>query len=83
MAHTTPKTAVPIVFGAMTLGNGSEQSHVYSLQDCAEILSIFQSHGHSEIDTTRFYSNGSSEEYFGKFKWQDRGLVMDTKLFPL
>lgn len=43
---------------------------------------MFQSHGHSEIDTARVYGGGSSEEYLGQLDWQKRGLTMDTKLSP-
>lgn len=28
------------------------------------------------------YGGGSSEEYLGQLKWQERGIVMDTKLTP-
>lgn len=43
---------------------------------------MFQAHGHNEIDTARVYGGGSSEEYLGQLKWQERGIVMDTKLSP-
>jgi len=43
---------------------------------------VFQKHGHNEIDTARTYGGGSSEEWLGKLKWQDRGIIMDTKLSP-
>lgn len=59
-----------------------EQARVTNLDDCAKILDVFQNHGHNEIDTARVYGGGSSEEYLGRLRWQDRGLVMDTKLAP-
>lgn len=43
---------------------------------------MFQAHGHNEIDSARVYGGGSSEEYLGQLKWQERGIVMDTKLSP-
>ena len=46
------------------------------------MLDVFQKHGHDEIDTARIYGGGSSEEYLGHLKWQDRGLVIGTKLTP-
>lgn len=52
------------------------------LDDAKKILDIFQSHGHDEVDTSRFYGSGTSEEYLGRLKWQDRGIVMDTKFYP-
>ncbi|KUI53240.1 Aflatoxin B1 aldehyde reductase member 3 [Cytospora mali] len=83
MANSQPKTALKIVFGSMTLGKeGAEQARIHDLKDCAEILDVFQKHGHTEIDTARVYGGGSSEEYLGLLGWQDRGLVMDTKLSP-
>ncbi|KAI1773867.1 NADP-dependent oxidoreductase domain-containing protein [Hypoxylon cercidicola] len=80
---TLSKPDMKIVFGAMTLGRkGEEQARVHQLDDCAAILDIFQKFGHEEVDTARGYSKGSSEEYLGQLRWQDRGLVMDTKLAP-
>lgn len=52
------------------------------LDEAKKILDIFQSHGHDEVDTSRFYGSGTSEEYLGRLKWQDRGIVMDTKFYP-
>ena len=57
-------------------------TRVFTLEDTAAILDTFQKHGHKEIDTARVYGEGSSEEYLGDLRWQDRGLVMDTKLYP-
>lgn len=60
----------------------AEQARVHNLEDCAKILDIFQAHGHNEVDTARTYGGGSSEEYLGQLKWQERGIVLDTKLSP-
>jgi len=77
------KTAVKIVFGAMTLGKeGAEQARVHDLKDCAQILDVFQKYGHNEIDTALVYGGGSSEKYLGELDWQKRGLIMDTKFSP-
>ncbi|KZS98927.1 Aldo/keto reductase [Sistotremastrum niveocremeum HHB9708] len=77
------KSAVNIVMGAMTFGEeGKEQARVHNLEDVKAILDVFQSHGHYEIDTARVYCGGTSEEYLGKIGWQERGLKMDTKLYP-
>jgi len=78
-----PKSNVNIVFGAMTIGKpGVEQARVHSLDDTSAILDVFQKYGHNEIDTARYYGQGSSEEYLGELHWQKRGLVMDTKYYP-
>ena len=84
MAPISPqsKTAVPIVFGAMTIGNGVEQSRVRDIHEAEQLLDIFQSHGHNEVDTSRIYGSGTSEEYLGKIRWQQRDIIMDTKLYP-
>ncbi|RDW61973.1 hypothetical protein BP6252_11406 [Coleophoma cylindrospora] len=78
------KTKIPLVFGAMTFGKpGVEQTRVFNLQDCGAMLDLFQKHGHKEVDTARVYGGGSSEEYLGELGWQSRGLVMETKLYPV
>ena len=53
-----------------------------SIDDAANIIDAVQKFGHNEIDTARGYSNGSSEEYLAELKWQERGLVLATKLAP-
>ncbi|KAF8573617.1 Aldo/keto reductase [Ramaria rubella] len=69
--------------GAMTLGaQGTEQARVHDLKDASAILDIFQRHGHTEVDTARYYGEGTSEEYLAKLEWQKRGLVVETKLYP-
>lgn len=77
------KTAVNVVFGAMTFGvEGAEQARVHDLKAAGDILDAFQKHGHNEIDTARAYGNGTSETMLGDLEWQKRGIVMDTKYFP-
>ncbi|TVY85346.1 Aflatoxin B1 aldehyde reductase member [Lachnellula suecica] len=76
-------SAVNVVFGAMTFGEeGTEQARVHDKADCAAILDIFQAHGHNEVDTARFYGEGTSESFLGDLNWQKRGIVMDTKYYP-
>ncbi|KAJ2896847.1 putative aldo keto reductase protein [Zalerion maritima] len=77
------KTALPIVFGTMTIGNaGVEGVRISDLPTTNTMLDMFQSHGHSEIDNARLYGAGSSEKYFASANWSSRGLVMNTKLPP-
>jgi aflatoxin B1 aldehyde reductase len=77
------KSAVNVIFGAMTFGQeGAGQVRVFKLDDCKAILDIFQAHGHNQIDTARFYGEGTSEKMLGDLDWQSRGIVMDTKYFP-
>lgn len=61
---------------------GVEATRVHTLEECSTILDVFQRHGHSEIDTALIYGEGSSEQYLGQLKWQERGLVMETKFSP-
>lgn len=61
---------------------GIEQVRTSNLDDAAAILDTFQKYNHNEVDTSRVYGDGSSEEYLGLLKWQDRGLVLDTKFYP-
>ena len=82
MSRTKTPT-LNIILGAMTFGKpGAEQTRVHSLPACSAILDVFQRHGHREIDTARFYGEGSSEEYLGQLDWQKRGLIMDTSTTP-
>lgn len=76
-------TALAITLGAMTFGEeGTSGARVTTLAACGEMLDVFQSHGHVEVDTAIAYTAGTSEEFLGKLEWQKRGLVMDTKLYP-
>ncbi|KAI0785680.1 Aldo/keto reductase [Abortiporus biennis] len=83
MAQPQQKSALNIVMGAMTFGEaGTEGARVTDLKDVEAILDVFQAHGHTEVDTARVYTEGTSEEYLGKIGWQKRGLKVETKLYP-
>lgn len=75
------KSALNVVLGAMNFGT-TTASRVNDLKEIKAILAVFQQHGHSEVDTARIYNDGTSEEVFGDLGWQERGFVMDTKLWP-
>ncbi|KAJ7638337.1 Aldo/keto reductase [Roridomyces roridus] len=80
------KSAVNVVLGAMTFGSPShDQSRVGDLQDVQAIIQVFLQHGHSELDTSRVYCGGTSEEYLGNLKqWLDaNGAVVHTKYYPM
>ncbi|KAJ7037906.1 NADP-dependent oxidoreductase domain-containing protein [Mycena alexandri] len=83
----TPISNVGVVFGAMTVGEpghgpGRHFLTVTTHEASIELFDIFQKHGHSEVDTARIYGGGSSEEHLGAIGWQERGLKVDTKLYP-
>ncbi|CEJ57244.1 Putative Aldo/keto reductase [Penicillium brasilianum] len=72
-----------IVFGAMSFGKPNTLgSRVHDIATAAEIIDLFQQHGHNEIDTARIYGGGSSEEMIADLAWKNRGLIVDTKLYP-
>ncbi|KAK7031734.1 Aldo/keto reductase [Favolaschia claudopus] len=78
---TTQKSAQNIVMGAMTFGmKGADGARVHDLKDIEAILDVFVKHGHREV--ARVYSWGTSEEYLGKINWQEKGILMETKLYP-
>lgn len=35
-----------------------------------------------QVDTSRTYSGGTSEEYLGQLDWKAKGLKLETKLVP-
>jgi hypothetical protein len=68
----------------MTFGKeGESGARVHDLADVGAILDVFQKHGYDEIDSARGYCGGTSEDYLGQIGWKERGLVMDTKLYPM
>ncbi|KAJ7046581.1 Aldo/keto reductase [Mycena alexandri] len=83
MTDNPQKSALNIVMGAMTFGApGKEGARVHALKDVEAILDVFLKHGHKEIDSARTYCGGTSEEYLGQINWQDKGLLIETKLSP-
>ncbi|KAF9548184.1 Aldo/keto reductase [Agrocybe pediades] len=80
---TEQKSELNVVMGAMTFGEeGKHGARVFDLKDVQAILDVFHSHGHTEIDTARFYAAGTSEEYLGKLNVASQGFKIQTKLYP-
>ncbi|KAJ5610302.1 Aldo/keto reductase [Penicillium lagena] len=78
-----PKTAIPVILGSMTLGKpNTAHVRIDTIDSTNAMLDMFQKYGHTEVDTARTYGAGSTEEYLAESRWQERGLVMDTKLYP-
>jgi len=75
-------TRVPLLFGTMTMGepgkNGVRNS---DLKQCQEILDVYFTHGHREIDTARMYAEGTTELYLAKLDL--KGSSFDTKVYPV
>ncbi|KAF2138398.1 uncharacterized protein K452DRAFT_353222 [Aplosporella prunicola CBS 121167] len=83
MATKQPTSNIGVVLGAMTIGEaGREGMRVTTHEDAAALIDVFQAHGHDEIDTARVYGGGTTEEYLGAAQWQERGIRMETKLYP-
>ncbi|CAE6392477.1 unnamed protein product [Rhizoctonia solani] len=77
------KSRLNVVMGAMTFGKPeTEGARIETVEAVGEILDVFKSYGHCEVDTARVYTNGTSEELLGEVEWQKRGLVVETKLYP-
>lgn len=65
----------------MTFGKeGAEQARVFKPETCQEILDIFKSHGHLELDSARMYGGGSSEEMLRDLGAEKQGFKIATKV---
>ncbi|KAJ7436817.1 NADP-dependent oxidoreductase domain-containing protein [Mycena latifolia] len=81
---TKPMSNVAVVLGTMPIGAPDDRGtvRITTHEGLSELLDVFQKYGHSEIDTARGYGNGTTEQYLGAIGWQERGLKMETKLYP-
>ena len=57
-------------------------ARLHTAEGAANIIDIFQQHGHQEVDSARVYGNGSTDEIIAQLDWQKRGLTMVIKLYP-
>lgn len=79
----TSKTAVPLAFGAMTIGKeGASQSRIHDLPTVQKILDLLKQHGTDEVDTARVYGNMTSEGYVHDVGAERQGFRIATKCFP-
>ncbi|KAJ3796212.1 Aldo/keto reductase [Lentinula aff. detonsa] len=78
------KSQLNVVMGAMTFGKeGTMGARVHNVKDVEAILDVFVAHGHTEVDTSRTYAGGTSEELLGQIDWKTKGLKWETKLVPI
>jgi hypothetical protein len=57
------KARVPLLFGTMTLGEeGKNGARNHEMKECQSVLDTFFSHGYTELDTARAYSEGTTEQ---------------------
>ncbi|KAJ3854062.1 Aldo/keto reductase [Lentinula lateritia] len=76
-----PKTKLNIVMGAATFGEeGRTAVRIHDLDEIGALLDIFRLHGHTDVDTAYFYTEGTSEVVLGKIDWKSKGLKLETKL---
>ncbi|KAF5391077.1 hypothetical protein D9757_003113 [Collybiopsis confluens] len=59
---------------------GTMGARVHDPEQVEAILDVFVAHGHTEIDTSRTYCGGTSEEMLGLIDWKAKGLKLETKL---
>ncbi|KAJ7905443.1 Aldo/keto reductase [Mycena olivaceomarginata] len=72
---------VPLLFGTMTIGEeGKGAVRNSDLAECREIISVFNSYGHKELDTARMYGEGTTEKVLSKLDLGDSSI--DTKVYP-
>ncbi|KAF7345566.1 Aflatoxin B1 aldehyde reductase member 3 [Mycena venus] len=86
MTSTIPpqKTELNVIMGTMSFGEpGTEGARVDKVQDVEAILDLLLKHGHREVDTARIYARGTSEVILGKTNWEEKRILMDTKILPL
>ncbi|OKL59013.1 hypothetical protein UA08_05683 [Talaromyces atroroseus] len=70
-----------LIFGAMNIGEpGDGRTRVHRVEKAQQMVELYKSYGHKDVDTARIYGNGSSEEFLGKMNLESVNL--DTKLFP-
>ena len=71
-----------IVLGCMTYG-AEQKSRVSDVGTIQGIFDVFKRYGHNEMDTSRVYAAGTSEEILGKLAVQSKqGMKMATKCHP-
>jgi len=75
------KARVPLLFGTMTLGEeGKNGARNHEMKECQSVLDTFFSHGYTELDTARAYSEGTTEQYLGRLNLKNA--TVDTKVWP-
>ncbi|KAJ7022564.1 Aldo/keto reductase [Mycena alexandri] len=82
---TTTKSALPVILGTLAVGApeyAAQGARVNNVKDLEAIIEIFLKHGHHKIDTARVYGLGTAEKLIGAINWQQKGILIDTKLLP-
>ncbi|KAJ9493901.1 hypothetical protein H2202_010568 [Exophiala xenobiotica] len=75
-----------VILGLMTFGPpGTEAKggRITTLDEYNKCLDYLQQRGYNEVDTARAYISGEQEGFTQQAKWQDRGLTLATKCYPV
>ncbi|RDW70699.1 aldo/keto reductase family protein [Aspergillus mulundensis] len=79
-----PKPKPRTILGLMNIGpDTSTGARLTSLAEFKQLLSTFQTHGYTELDTARIYSGRAQESFTAQAGWKERGLSIATKWYPL
>ncbi|KAG2139311.1 NADP-dependent oxidoreductase domain-containing protein [Suillus clintonianus] len=76
-------TRIRLIYGAGQFsvpGPRSMGARINTIEDAQNIIDVFASHGHKQIDTSRVYGGGTSEEFIGQLDL--KGCTVDTKVLP-
>ncbi|KAG1737423.1 NADP-dependent oxidoreductase domain-containing protein [Suillus lakei] len=76
-------TRIPLLYGASQFGAPGPRSigaRINTIEDAQKNIDVFASHGHGQIDTSRIYGDGTSEEFISQLDL--KGCTVDTKVCP-
>jgi aflatoxin B1 aldehyde reductase len=75
-----------VILGLMTFGppgTESKGARIATLDEYNKNLDFLQQSGYNEVDTARVYISGDQEAFTREAKWQERGLTLATKCYPV
>lgn len=76
---------IPLLYGAGQFGLPGPQSisgaRINTVEDAQKIIDVFTSRGYRQIDTSRIYGGGTSEEIISQLDL--KGCTVDTKVYPI
>ena len=61
-----------------SLFEGANQARVHNLEEAGQILDVFQTYGHNEIDTAIVYGGRSSERFLARARHHHGYQVLTT-----
>ncbi|KZP20997.1 Aldo/keto reductase [Athelia psychrophila] len=75
-------TRVPLILGGATFGAANTLvARIHTLPEAQAVVDLYTRLGQKNIDESRVYGGGSSEEYVGQLDLH--GLTVDTKIYPV